>query len=246
MIRLALFFLIATLAFVGLRLILGKRAISLRQFWFIYLALLAGMLLLFLGLTGRVPWLFSLLGVALPFLARALPLVIALPQIRRLLGSLRGSSTAQPGTGQKSEIRTQFLAMELDHDTGRMDGLVLDGSMTGQRLSGLTLSDLTALLAEVAADGDSVNVLRAYLDRHHPDWDAGTANASPPPQDDSTLSVAQAYEILGLAEGATRAEVKSAHRRLMQKVHPDHGGSDYLAARINAAKAVLFDHLDAQ
>ncbi len=242
MIRLALFFLVATLAFVGLRLVLGKRVMSLRQFWFIYIALLAGLLLLFLGLTGRLPWLFSLLGVSLPFVARALPLVLALPQFRRFIGSLRGSAAAQPKTGQKSEIRTKYLAMELDHDSGQMDGVVLDGSMTGQKLAGMSQDALRELLTEVAADADSANLLRAYLDRTHPEWESETEYRSPP-QSDSELSVTQAYEILGLTQGATREEVKSAHRRLMQKVHPDHGGSDYLAARINAAKAVLFEHL---
>ncbi len=49
----------------------------------------------------------------------------------------------------------------------------------------------------------------------------------------------EAYRVLGLPPGASREEIKAAHRRLMQRVHPDHGGSDELAARVNKAKDLL-------
>ena len=53
------------------------------------------------------------------------------------------------------------------------------------------------------------------------------------------MSRAEALAILGLAEGASRDDIKSAHHRLMDQLHPDHGGSDYLAAKINRARDVL-------
>ncbi len=53
------------------------------------------------------------------------------------------------------------------------------------------------------------------------------------------MSEREAYELLGLAEGATREEITRRHRRMMKKYHPDHGGSTDLAARVNEAKDVL-------
>ena len=61
----------------------------------------------------------------------------------------------------------------------------------------------------------------------------------PPPQPRGGMSHAEASEILGLPPAASRADIRAAHRRLMQAAHPDRGGSDWLAARINQARDVL-------
>ena len=131
--------------------------------------------------------------------------------------------------------------MVLDHDTGEMHGDVLEGTKKGRRLAELSFEELLELLDECRrADTDSVPLLESYLDRAYGDsWrepgDAGTGG------DGSTasMSAAEAYEVLGLEQGATHEQIVEAHRRLMQKLHPDRGGSTYLAARINQAKDVL-------
>ena len=144
--------------------------------------------------------------------------------------------------GQNSSVRTKILAMELDHDSGTMDGEVLDGQFAGRRLSDLKLEELVLVMDDCSVAGDqSQALLEAYLDRAHPDWregaqrdsGAGTGAAS------AKMSVKEAYEILGLELGAGEDEIVAAHRRMMKQYHPDQGGSDYLAARINQAKDLL-------
>ena len=159
-----------------------------------------------------------------------------------------GPFGAKKSPGQSSSVRTKVLAMELDHDSGDMDGEVLTGTLAGRKLSGLTLAELTELMEDCIAAGDqSQALLEAYLDRAHPDWredqgssDGGTADGGKRASTGSaSMSRDEAYDILGLEPGASEEEINAAHRRLMKQFHPDQGGSDYLAARINQAKDLL-------
>jgi hypothetical protein len=167
------------------------------------------------------------------------------PQLARLFNSWkigRGGSTADGGGTQASDVETAWLAMRLDHATGAMDGLVREGTWRGRRLSELDAAALLSLLAECRlADPDGALLLESYLDRTHPDWrQASASTASPPPAGGAAkMDRAEAARLLGVPEGADEAAIKAAHRRLMMKVHPDQGGSDYLAAKINEAKRVL-------
>ncbi len=151
--------------------------------------------------------------------------------------------------GQTSQINTAYLEVSLDHDTGALTGRVIKGAFSGRALETLTAADLIDLLQVSASDDPpSAQVIEAVLDRQHPDWrdwsqenglgddahfDAGASG------DDGIMSHAQAYKVLGLKPGASELEIRAAHRDLMQKVHPDHGGSTVLAAQINRAKDVL-------
>ena len=146
------------------------------------------------------------------------------------------------GGGQTSSVATPFLRMTLDHDTGTMSGTILSGRFAGMRLDELGLAELLALLRECRSqDEEGARLLEAYLDRVHPDWRDELREELPgaarPAAGD--IGVEEAYAILGLSPGASVAQIKEAHRRLMTKLHPDHGGSDYLATQINRARDVL-------
>jgi hypothetical protein len=145
--------------------------------------------------------------------------------------------------GQHSRVATSVIAMELDHDTGQMDGEVLAGGFKGRKLSSLSLAEAQALHAQCAGAADQSRALfEAWIQRSHPDWRAQWASgsgASPASGGSAKMTRAEALAILGLKEGATADEVRSAHRRLMKAAHPDLGGSDYLAAKINEAKEFL-------
>ena len=243
MLQLTLAIVVLIILFAGLRIALGRRRLSIRQFMYIYASVVGGGMLVFLGLTGRLNWLFALLGAALPFLMRVLPWIsrsLGLASLYRRLRATTGfGAPVQPASGQTSALDTRFFAMTLEHDSGAMNGMILEGQFTGQQLSQLDVKQLQLLLGECRVDNDSVNVLTAYLDRHYPDWHAHFEA----PTTTAAMDTAQAYEILGLQPGATREMVINAHRKLMQKFHPDRGGPNYLATQINLAKDLLMEHL---
>jgi hypothetical protein len=181
------------------------------------------------------------------FAALLFPLAMTMPLLARFRAVLDRYRT--PAGGQSSTVATAFLRVTLDHDTGSMDGTILRGQFAGMRLAELGMPQLLALLRECRAeDEEGARLLEAYLDRLHPDWrdelaggpSGARSGASRPAGGD--MSVEEAYAILGLSPGASPDAIKEAHRRLMVKLHPDHGGSDYLATQINRARDVLLDH----
>jgi len=193
---------------------------------------LAAALFLFLLLSERFAFLWTPLILAFPYLRR-------MRSLRTLFGGFRSASRGGPS----SDVSTPYLRMRLDHDTGTMTGTVLAGGFAGARLEEMTHGDLLALLRECrAADEEGARLLEAYLDRLRPDWRddfAAGQGGSPSGTASSGMTAAEAYDILGLSPGADEAEIKAAHRRLMMQLHPDHGGTDYLATKINRARDVL-------
>jgi DnaJ domain len=156
-------------------------------------------------------------------------------------------SRAQKSTGQTSQVRTAFLDMQLDHDSGTMRGRVLAGRYEGVSLDALDMPALAGLFKEI--DDDSRSLLAAYLDRRDAGWrehaqtDAGAGSGragwSGGPPRSGKMTEEEAYQILGIQPGAATQDITRAHRTLMKKLHPDQGGTTYLAARVNEAKDVL-------
>jgi hypothetical protein len=199
-----------------------------------------------LALTGRLHWMAAAGAAILPFARRAFGLMRFLPLAQGLYGRAKATRAQQaPASGQTSTVETRFLCMTLDHDTGDMDGEVLEGGFEDRLLSQLSLDELLALLNECQQnDSESAALLQAYLDRTQPEWrdqfetQGQTENATPA---SDTITTDEAHEILGVTKDATKEEITQAHRRLMLKLHPDRGGSDYLATKINLAKDCLLD-----
>jgi hypothetical protein len=179
---------------------------------------------------GRAGWLIMLAALLMPVLARWL----AQRQRRR--------AAAGPSPAQSSRVETAYLEMTLDHDSGRMTGRVRAGRFQGRELNGLTLGELLDLLTEcTAADPQSVALLEAFLDREHgAAWrESGEKRAGETAPPTGAMTETEALQVLGLKRGASMEEIRDAYRRLLLKLHPDHGGSGYLAAQIIRARDVL-------
>lgn len=153
----------------------------------------------------------------------------------------RGSSRPRASSGGKSSVRAAWVEMELDHDTGEMQGTVLKGAHAGKPLDRLNKDDLTDLYVEASRDdAQSGRLLESYLDRTiGPDWRNNARQRKSADHSHGPMSRDEALKILGLHDGAGDDEIRAAHRRLMLQNHPDRGGSDYLAAKINEARDTL-------
>lgn len=195
------------------------------------------------GMRLAGPLIVGVVGVGLLLFGRAGlgGMLVSTALAWHLSGRVRRAS--RPTPGKRSTVRTAALEMELDHDSGGLEGVALAGRFEGRELSQLSLEELLELGGALSADGESMQLLEAYLDsrfpvwREHVDADMGNRQRSAPASGPMTKQ--EAYEILGLEAGASAAEVRKAHRRLMQRLHPDLGGTSFLAARINEAKEVL-------
>jgi len=153
----------------------------------------------------------------------------------------RGSSRPRSPSGGTSSVRSVWVEMELDHDTGEMHGTVLKGANAGKSLDQLSREELVSLYFEASADdAESGRLLEAWLDRATgPDWRNDAHRQESGARSQGPMSRDEALKILGLRDGAGDDEIRAAHRRLMLQNHPDKGGSDYLAAKINEARDTL-------
>ena len=154
-----------------------------------------------------------------------------------------GGGKAQRKPGGRSRIVSRFIEMELDLDSGAMRGRIVAGRLAGRDLDACGPADLAALHREAAADPDSRSLLEAYLDRRAPGWredsqeDAATGTREG--RRTNAMTQEEAYQVLGVQPGADAEAIRRAHRSLMKKLHPDQGGSTYLATRVNEARDLL-------
>lgn len=238
-------FLAALLVFTLIRYGINTSPKQRRKLAYIMAVSLAAAVLLLLLLTGRIHFIAALVAAVIPFAKKLPSLLRYVPIFRYLKQSL--SSPAAAGSGEVTVVETSLLTMSLAHVSGKMEGEVLQGEFKGQRLTQLNPKQLYQLY-QLATDqyADSLPVFDAFLQRHI--GQAWRKKAEKygyqfdelnTPTNNTEMDEPQALQILGLKEGATKKEILEAHRKLMQKLHPDRGGSNYLAAQVNTAKDVL-------
>ena len=213
-----------------------------RVYWQVIAVLLAA-LLLTLVLTGRAHWLTAVFAAILPFLRGLMTLLGGIPLLKRVLAGMDAAKSRDPPSGgQTSTVQSKYIRMTLNHDSGDIGGEVVAGRFKGSKLDQLDFDALLQLLRECEDDEESVALLQTYLEREHADsWQqqAGTQGQQQNYSATGEMSREEALQVLGLAADAGETEIIEAHRRLMQKLHPDRGGSAYLAAKINLAKDTL-------
>jgi hypothetical protein len=236
------YFLLGLLVLVGLYFIYrglrGTNPRNVQKMLAIVVGLVAATVLIFFAVSGRMGY----FGWAMLLL----PLLLRWRAIGQAMRNMRG-----PTPGRNSDIETAYLRMRLDHDSGVLSGTVLQGQFEGRNLEELSLEDLMGLLRECRVnDPQSATVLETYLDRiHGADWrgtgggagsgEAGSGEGGRAAGAGGSMTRDQAYEVLGLQPGASEAEIRDAHRKLLMANHPDKGGSTFIAAQINQAKDVL-------
>lgn len=193
--------------------------------------------LLILVVTGRLHILFAAVAAIIPYLGKLYPLLKQIPLLKKLW------SNRLLFTGGSAQ--TTLLKMSRDPSSGKLTGDVLQGDSAGKSLDSLDKSAL-ALLYQVArtSSPESILLLQAYFEQRFGEgWRSAFDFYAQSPAGSSGMSVSEAYDVLGLPEGTSLQQVLEAHRRLIQKLHPDRGGSNFLAAQINLAKDVLSKHL---
>lgn len=204
--------------------------------WFLIIVI--GAVVVFFTATGRLGWAFAALPALIPWFLRFHSATRMARNFARMAQSMNAAGGGGD-SGRTSDVETKFLRMALNHDSGIISGEVIAGAFSGRSLGSMTTEELLRLRDE--CDKPSVQVLEAYLDRAHKDWrqQAGREGEKSSAFAEGAMSRDEALRILGLTSAATPDEIKDAHRRLIAGIHPDHGGSTYLAAKINQAKDAL-------
>jgi len=188
-----------------------------------------------LAVTGHLNWLVALVAALIPLLVRFFSSAMRwLPSLAVLFKKVQTMRSAQ-----NAQIVTGYLRIVINQATGDMQGQVLQGVFKNKMLAALSIENLLSLLDTfLQQDKESAALLMAYLDRYHHGWKNDEVHQQQGFKP-GAMSIEEARDILAVKKNATQDEIIQAHRKLMQKMHPDRGGSDYLAAKINQAKDTL-------
>jgi len=212
-----------------------------RKQWLIKMAVGAFVVLMLLAVvTGRVHWLGGLLAAALGFakfgvnmFARAFPFV-------RLFGRHAFGNPV---------FSTSFLKVQLDLQTNSVTGIVIEGPYKGSELHHLNDEQLAELEAHYQKhDRRSYYLIRVlrqsgqHSQHHHQQQSKQDYSSVSDPSYNEALQVLGLESYIGNNE-LDKKTVIQAHKRLMQKLHPDRGGNDYLASRVNVAKEIVLKKL---
>ena len=205
--------------------------------WKVIAIVVAGVLLVLVA-TGRMPWLFALIGAIIPLARRLFSLLRFAPLLSGIFNRVNNSTAS---SGQQSLVETQYLSMRLDHDSGQLSGSVKNGLHAGIELHQLSQNQLLDLYKSyLKLDSDSEQLLGNYIDRTYgTEWRSQNQSNNVDETSTAQLSVNEAYAVLGLEPDANKQSILNAHKQLMQKIHPDRGGSSYLAVKINQARDLL-------
>ena len=213
------------------------------------LLILIGILLILAVITGRANAIFALIGGLIASAFRFVPIVLRFyPQIRELLYKFGIEAPAGPGS---SKVSTATLAATVDPLSGRIEGEIIAGPHKGKTLSTMAIEDIRAYYLNcVEHDLQALRLIEAFVLREYPDqiqsgeWNESQHRSGGSAHADSSMSVAEAREILGVNDDASKQEITYAHRKLMARLHPDKGGSTFLATRVNLAKDTLLSTMD--
>ena len=208
--------------------------------------IVVGLSFLALAAVGRAHIVFGVIGALMTQVMRFVPLLSRFaPFLQKYLPPLSMSSkgaNSNNNTGSESRVATGSLVMTLNHTTGQINGEVIVGKFANRLLSELSNDELNQFYQFCQTnDAEAIRLLDAYIARERSDW-----HDAPEFENDTDnlakgdgITVREAYDILGLQPDADQQQIISAHRSLMSQLHPDKGGSNYLAAKVNEAKKIL-------
>lgn len=183
-------------------------------------------------LTGRIHWLGAVAAGVLGVLKFGLGTLLRFGPVLRVLG--KNKSMRNP------VFTTAHIKVEFHLNDGSFSGEIISGTFAGKAIQELSEDEINTLLNEYKNSNKRSHYLLLIASKRVSDtrFDETSANAS-----SNDMQIEEARMTLGLDTHFDIEAVEKAHKRLIQKLHPDRGGNDYLAARVNQARDTLLAHL---